>query len=62
MFKVRVAMPFGKYKGEPVEDIPTGYIEWALSEVNLPPEVQDEMEKQLALRRGEGVVRGKLEQ
>jgi uncharacterized protein (DUF3820 family) len=52
-------MPFGKYKGEPVEDIPADYLEWALENCDLRPALQVEMEAQLAMKRGEGASRGR---
>jgi hypothetical protein len=49
---------FGKYKGTEVADLPTDYITWCLenldSKRNGP--LFEEMGKQLAFRRGEGVV------
>lgn len=53
-----MVMAFGKYKGEPIEDIPADYLEWALENCDLRPALQAEMEAQLALKRGEGVSRG----
>jgi uncharacterized protein (DUF3820 family) len=50
-------MPFGKWKGEKLEDIPPDYLEWALENCDLRPALQAEMEAQLALKRGEGVQR-----
>jgi exodeoxyribonuclease X len=50
-------MPFGKHKGEPLEDIPTDYLNWALAEATLSDDLVEEMEAQLAMRRGEGVLR-----
>jgi putative quorum-sensing-regulated virulence factor len=51
-------MPFGKYKGEKIEDLPTDYIEWCLSEIeSLSPSLQAEMEAQLEARQGHGIVR-----
>lgn len=55
-------MPFGKYKGERLSDIPTDYIEWALSTWEYSDrnkELMTELANQLALRRGDGVVRSK---
>jgi len=54
----RMRMPFGKYKGDPIEDLPSGYIQWALETLErLDDDLIEEMENQLKLRRGEGVVR-----
>lgn len=51
-------MPFGKFKGEPIEDLPTDYIEWALRELDsLRPAIKEEMEAQLEMRGGRGVLR-----
>ena len=55
-------MPFGKYKGEAIEDLPTDYIEWLLGNVErLSSSVQRELENQLELRQGHGVVRRREE-
>jgi uncharacterized protein (DUF3820 family) len=54
----RIRMPFGKHKGEALEDIPSGYLEWCLSAMErLEPKLQEEMEAQIQMRRGEGAVR-----
>ena len=54
-------MAFGKHRGEQIEDIPSDYLIWALENLDLPYHVQNEMENQLKMRRGEGVVRKKDE-
>jgi hypothetical protein len=58
MLKIEI-MPFGKYKGERIENIPTDYLEWALGEWNWEDRriLYEEFANQLALRRGEGVKR-----
>lgn len=54
-------MPFGKYKGQDVEDIPTAYLLWLLGEGdNLPAALMEELENQLKLREGYGVPRGRI--
>jgi hypothetical protein len=54
-------MPFGKYRGEPIEDLPSDYIEWALANLDsLRTAIKEEMEAQLTMRGGHGVNRGKL--
>ncbi len=53
-------MPFGRYKGQDMEDVPTGYLIWFLENCNVPASYIVEMENQLKLREGEGVNRGKL--
>lgn len=50
-------MPFGKYKGEPLEDLPTSYIEWLLGECNLERKLEQELQNQLEMREGRGVAR-----
>ena len=54
-------MPFGKYSGEPIDDLPSGYIEWALETWDFKTDerkaLMREMQAQLAGRRGEGIVR-----
>jgi len=50
-------MPFGKHKGEKLEDLPTDYIEWLLENADLRSGLQAELENQLAGRRGEGIPR-----
>lgn len=58
---IPMLMPFGKHKGEPVEDLPTDYIEWLLAECVLHPSLQKELEAQLVARQGGGIVRGEVE-
>jgi len=51
-------MPFGKYRGELVEDLPSDYISWCLETiVRMEPALRVEMEAQLAARSGRGIVR-----
>jgi uncharacterized protein (DUF3820 family) len=45
-----LTIPFGKHKGEDIEDIPTEYLEWFLSNVDTPPVSKKELrEKHLDL-------------
>lgn len=30
-------MPFGKHRGEDLEDVPTAYLEWFIGNANAPP-------------------------
>jgi uncharacterized protein (DUF3820 family) len=30
-------LPFGKHKGEDVEDVPSAYLEWFVTSVDAPP-------------------------
>jgi hypothetical protein len=55
-------MPWGKFKGEDIGDIPTSYIEWALGNLDLTDVLVEEMEAQLSARRGEGIARGRQEE
>ena len=56
-------MTFGKYRGELLENLPLDYIEWVLENVDFADRnelhIEIELQKQAALKRGEGVVRGK---
>jgi len=55
----RIAMPFGKYRGQHPEDVPTDYLRWFLENVeDQPDELVEECEAQLRARRGEGIARG----
>lgn len=50
-----IRMPFGKHKGELIEDLPSDYIRWCLENLErLDSAVQKEMEEQLLLREGKG--------
>lgn len=49
-------MPFGRYKGQDMEDLPTGYLLWLAENVSNTAVVV-EAENQLKLREGEGVAR-----
>lgn len=54
----RMLMPFGKHKGEPVEDVPADYLDWFLGNIErISPALQAEMERQIAMKRGEGASR-----
>lgn len=51
-------MPFGKYKGQFMEDVPVDYFEWCLAKLDdLSPSLRDEMQNQIDLKSGKGVVR-----
>lgn len=51
-------MPFGRYKDQEIEDVPTGYLMWALENMDgLSYQVQEEMQNQLNAREGKGIVR-----
>jgi hypothetical protein len=51
-------IPFGKYKGELIENLPSDYIRWCLENLErLDSDICKEMENQLILRDGGGVSR-----
>jgi len=51
-------MPFGQHKDEDVAELPTDYIEWVLANVEIRSRLlQKELEDQLTLRAGRGVIR-----
>jgi uncharacterized protein (DUF3820 family) len=52
-------MPFGKFKGQAIEDLDDGYLQWLAENMENKPDIQKEAEEQLTLRRGEGVDRGR---
>ena len=55
-------MPWGKFKGEELEDIPTDYLEWILREAkHIPDALAEEIDNQIRMRAGQGVSRGKAE-
>ena len=49
-------MPWGKHRGEDVEDLPTGYLQWIAENVTGADALVREAEEQLALREGRGRV------
>lgn len=55
-------MPFGKFKGEDIEDIPEDYLVWLQDKTDIAdtrPALADEVEAQLRLKSGQGVQRKK---
>lgn len=53
-------MPWGKHKGEPLEDVPSHYLTWLLSETDVDktnPGLAQEAQNQLDMRDGRGVAR-----
>jgi hypothetical protein len=44
-------MPFGKYKGEPIEDIPDNYLQWLITEVSLREPLRSAVCLEIAARR-----------
>ena len=43
-------MPFGKYKGQPIADLPLDYIEWCLDNLELRPALASAFEARIAER------------
>ena len=41
------SMPFGKYKGKPMEDVPASYLDWLRDQPWLPrwPDVQEYIQR-----------------
>lgn len=52
-------MPFGKYVGQKLDDIPSDYLQWALETCTLNAALATEMENQLIAREGQGIPRAK---
>jgi len=51
-------MPFGKHKGILLDDLPIDYIKWCLENIdNLRDNLREEMQNQVILKSGGGVVR-----
>jgi hypothetical protein len=50
-------MPFGKHKGERLEDLDSGYLRWLAENITGYAALVQEAENQLAMREGRGVVR-----
>jgi hypothetical protein len=48
-----LSMPFGKYKGELIEGIPTSYLKWLLRECKLRLPLRYAVERELAIRRAD---------
>ena len=57
-------LPFGKHRGEDIEDVPTAYLEWFLTGIDAPPvgdkrreahmNIVSEIESELASRKKYG--------
>jgi hypothetical protein len=45
-------MPFGKYKNQPLNTIPEGYLVWLIEEVNLKPRLRSQVHEELLRRQG----------
>jgi uncharacterized protein (DUF3820 family) len=52
-------MPFGKHRGEEVEDLPSDYLTWCLENIKGNEQLIAEMQSQLDAREGRGIDRGR---
>lgn len=50
----KFAMPFGKHKGKPLEEVPLDYLDWALREYGMASQTRELLE---AYRSGISVNR-----
>jgi hypothetical protein len=48
--KERMRMPFGKYKGRALRDVPDNYLGWLLDECDLKPRLRHAVEQELDTR------------
>jgi hypothetical protein len=55
-----VIMPFGKYKGEELLDIPVEYLEWLYDNVELYSSLEQKVSDAISLLRAEETRRGKI--
>lgn len=46
--RIPKTMPFGKYRGQPLETVPIDYIQWLLRQDNLEPNLREALENQLS--------------
>jgi hypothetical protein len=52
-----VRLPFGKYRGEDIEDVPLSYLAWLLEETRLTPDLRAAILEEVARRLGLEVPR-----
>jgi hypothetical protein len=45
-------MPFGRYKGVPLDQVPVSYLEWVLATCDITPRLRSEIERLLGGRPG----------
>lgn len=53
-----VVMPFGKYKGEQLLDIPTSYLEWIYDNLELNGDLEQAVSDAIDILHGEKNRRG----
>lgn len=51
-------MPFGKYKGEHIEDIPTNYLKWLEEQPNIDSELRRHLNHEIERREGNRSSKG----
>jgi len=56
---VEESLPFGKYKGRLVREVPTSYLEWATETVTLPPGLREAIREELERRRRHSRANGR---
>lgn len=54
-------MPFGKFRGEPVRDLPEWYLRWCLDNVKLSDQLREEMREAVARFSPDAALREALE-
>ena len=55
-WKLATPMPFGKYRGKPVAELPIDYVQWAVRLGHLPTPVLDAMRERVANQGREGTA------
>lgn len=54
-------LPFGKYKGQEIEDTPTAYLQWFEENVDMQPALRDKINEELKRRSSEETSVGSTE-
>ena len=52
-------MPFGKYKGEEVSDIPLDYLKWIEENIKLHRDLRDEVNFYITVKEGDVTSMGR---
>lgn len=48
--KYEIVMPWGKYKGKTIEEIPSGYLKWLEDSANCDDELKEAAQSELEFR------------